>query len=328
MAKVAYTYKEFRPAHVDVIEKANGIAAQYRAEGYNLTLRQLYYQFVARGFIPNRDQEYKRLGSILNDARLAGLFDWSYIVDLTRGVAGGDGGMTEPQEVIEPAVYSRALWAGQTRRFEVWVEKDALSNVVQRACGPLRVPYFSCRGYTSQTALRDGAMRVLHEQRDGNEVVILHLGDHDPSGIDMTRDIRDRLELFVTHHGGAAPEVRRLALNMDQVERYNPPPNPAKITDSRAWGYIQEYGDESWELDALEPSVMVNLVRDAVREGIDPEPWAEQLRLEKHGEATLEAIRDHYQDVVDMLEDRGLMPELELTDLIPGDDEEEDDDGE
>lgn len=324
MAKVAYTYKEFRPAHLDVIQKANAIAATYRAEGYSLTLRQLYYQFVARGYLPNRDQEYKRLGSILNDARLAGLFDWSHMVDLTRSVAGGDGSMTEPIEVIEPSVYYRALWEGQTHRFEVWVEKDALTNVVQRACGPLRVPYFSCRGYTSQTALRDGAMRVLDLQRRGLDVTILHLGDHDPSGIDMTRDIEDRLALFVRHHGGSAPEVRRLALNMDQVRQYDPPPNPAKITDSRARDYILEYGDESWELDALEPSVIVNLVREAVRQDLDPEPWAEQVRLEKYGEATLEAIRDNYQDVVDMLEERGLMPELDVPDLLASDDEGDD----
>lgn len=80
--------------------------------------------------------------------------------------------------------------------------------------------------------------------------VILHLGDHDPSGIDMTRDISDRLELF-----GADVEVKRIALNWDQIDEFTPPPNPAKLSDSRAGAYIAEYGDESWELDALEPTL-------------------------------------------------------------------------
>lgn len=98
--------------------------------------------------------------------------------------------------------------------------------------------------------------------------VIFHLGDHDPSGKDMTRDIIDRMELFM---GGV--KLERLALKMDQVERNNPPPNPAKITDSRSTGYIAQFGNESWELDALEPAVIGGLIRDAITALIDDEKW-------------------------------------------------------
>jgi hypothetical protein len=106
----------------------------------------------------------------------------------------------------------------------------------------------------------------------GQEPLIIHLGDHDPSGIDMTRDNRDRLGMFAQHN----VEVIRLALNMDQVEQYTPPPNPAKTTDSRAKDYIAAYGTSSWELDALEPRVINELLHTTIRGCIDAEEWEER----------------------------------------------------
>ena len=103
---------------------------------------------------------------------------------------------------------------------------------------------------------------------------MLHFGDHDPSGIDMTRDNNDRLSMFAGYRG--APTVIRVALNMDQMDEYNPPPNPAKVTDSRFEGYLREYGDECWELDALEPSVIDELIRQYVGAYIDPALWAKK----------------------------------------------------
>ena len=104
----------------------------------------------------------------------------------------------------------------------------------------------------------------------GQPVVVLHLGDHDPSGLDMTRDIRERLELF---SGYADFEVRRVALTMEQIEDQQPPPNPAKITDSRYEGYAAEYGSDSWELDALEPRFISDLIRDNILGERDEEQW-------------------------------------------------------
>jgi hypothetical protein len=99
--------------------------------------------------------------------------------------------------------------------------------------------------------------------------MILHFGDHDPSGIDMTRDILDRLQLY----SESDVEVHRLALNFDQIESFNLPPNPAKTTDSRYASYIMLHGTESWELDALEPPVLAALVREAISYHRDEEQW-------------------------------------------------------
>lgn len=145
------------------------------------------------------------------------------------------------------------------------------------------------------------------------DVVILHFGDHDPSGLDMTRDIRDRLSLF----GAPGVDVRRLALNMDQVEEHEPPPNPAKETDSRFANYQAEFGDESWELDALEPTILAGLVRDEVNGLIDDKPWKKVKREEGRARAELQAISDQYDEVVETFAN-----DVEVQDVDDEDDEE------
>lgn len=312
MPKICYVSKEFRPATLTLIETCVGIIDDYQSQGFRLTLRQLYYQLVSRDVIPNKQTEYDRLGSIINDARLAGLIDWNAIEDRTRNVeinphwAAPENGI----QTIE-RIYRNDLWKNQPYRPEVWVEKDALEGVVETACKPLDVPYFSCRGYTSQTAMWEAAMRLKAHtvRRNGapaQKPIIFHFGDHDPSGIDMTRDIRDRLQLFI----GRGIEIRRIALNMNQVEEYEPPPNPAKQTDSRFQGYVDQYGDESWELDALEPSVIVALIRENIRGIRNQKKWEAAVLEQETGRAELKAISENYQDVVSAIEDKVEEPGL------------------
>lgn len=255
--KHAYCYTNFQAKTLKVIDTANNIIEEYQAEGYDLTLRQLYYQFVARDIIPNKQTEYKKLGSVINDARLSGLIDWNSIVDRTRKHE-ANSHWDSPADIITDSAeaYSIDTRADQDNYLEVWVEKDALVGVIERACEPLDIGYLSCRGYVSQSAMWRAATRFRKQELNGKPyTTILHLGDHDPSGIDMTRDIQERLAMF-----GSAVHVERIALSMEQVEKYRPPPNPAKTTDSRYESYISEYGEESWELDALDPRVLTELI--------------------------------------------------------------------
>jgi hypothetical protein len=129
----------------------------------------------------------------------------------------------------------------------------------------------------------EAACRFMHNGRGKERSVLLHFGDHDPSGIDMTRDIQDRLNVF-----GAKVEVERIALTMEQVEQYGPPPNPAKLTDSRCAEYVSNYGNESWELDALEPPVLAALIREHVAPYRDQEMWNQVIRKEKEERDALE----------------------------------------
>lgn len=281
--KITYIDKKFRKASLTLIEQANEIIEEYQAQGYDLTLRQLYYQFVARDLLPNTVQSYSKLGALISDARLAGLVSWIAIEDRTRSLHKLPS-WDSPSDIVEACVsqYREDLWAKQPKLVEVWVEKEALAGVFRRICDELRVPLFSCRGYVSQSAMWRAARRHI---RSGKRVKVLHFGDHDPSGLDMTRDIRERLEMF-----GAPTYVWRVALNMDQIEEYQPPPNPAKTTDARYEAYRAEHGDESWELDALEPAVLAQLVEDNVLLVRDQTLWDGALAIEQAGRERLEEV--------------------------------------
>jgi hypothetical protein len=227
--------------------------------------------------IANKQSEYKRLGAIINDARLAGIIDWEAIEDRTRFLRKNTH-WESPDQIISAAInsYKRDVWEGQKFRPEVWIEKDALVGIIENICTQLDVPYFACWGYTSQSEMWVAAQRMLRRSEAGQTTVIIHLGDHDPSGIDMTRDIEERLSLFA----GAAL-VRRIALNMNQVQKYSPPPNPAKLTDTRASSYIDDFGTSSWELDALDPKVIVDLVIRRVLHYRDDKIYKKALRRQK-----------------------------------------------
>lgn len=295
MPRIAYITKNFKAETLDIIRTANEIINDYQQEGYDLTLRQLYYQFVSRALMPNTDKSYNRLGSIINDARLAGMVDWDAIVDRTRNLQ-SNAHWNDPSDMVSSCANQFVVdkWDNQKWRPEVWIEKDALVGVIEGACDELDVPYFSCRGYTSQSEMWSAARRLKRYGLADQTPFIIHLGDHDPSGIDMTRDIFDRMTMFM---GGL--EVRRIALNMNQIEELGPPPNPAKVTDSRAEAYMDKFGDESWELDALEPSYIDRIIREAIDEVRDPELWAEQEEREADGRAKLKFVADDWDDITE-----------------------------
>lgn len=278
MAKQAFIEKRFTASVSHMIDQANVILREYAAKGLTMTLRQLHYQFVARAVpdlqkVPyqNTKQSYKRLGDAMSNARLAGLTDWGHMEDRLRELE-RSARWDSPDEIIRAVAnqYQEDLWRGQKTRPEVWIEKDALAGVIDGICSELRIDYFACRGYVSQSAQYKAAQRFNTYRRNGQEPVIYHFGDHDPSGLDMTRENEAKFALLT----GRPVKVVRLALNYDQVEEYNPPPNFAKLTDSRAGGYVEQFGEESWELDALDPDVLVQLIRDAVEPHIDPRKWA------------------------------------------------------
>lgn len=316
MAKICYIAKKFNKEHTYIIDQANIIIDRWRAAGYDLTLRQVYYQFVKNNLFPkdwadpktgstNNIRSYKSLGSILNDARLAGQVDWSSIEDRTRNLESLAHWET-PAIIVESISrqFRVDLWIDQPCYVEVWVEKDALVGVVGRICQQYDVPYFSCRGYTSQSEMWSAAQRLVEHAEYGQATHIIHLGDHDPSGKDMTRDVTDRLKMFMEHDEAEAVEVERIALNMDQVRKYKPPPNPAKITDSRAEGYIAEFGEESWELDALEPNVISDLIEAALRSRIDDGRFRDRKKLVAKGREMLAAASMRWSEIETLLSEK------------------------
>lgn len=293
MPTIAYIEKNFRQKTLATIGTANAIIEEYRADGMILTLRQLYYQFVARGYIPNNKREYSRLGDIIGDARLAGYIDWDSIEDRTRDLKSRPN-WSNPGDILSSARASFHLdyWEGQETRPEVWIEKQALIGVIEDVCRRLDVSYYACIGYVSLSEMWRASERFAEMDGEGQTPVIIHLGDHDPSGIDMTRDIEDRQNVF-SYMGGI--DVVRIALNMNQIEQYSPPPNFAKLSDSRASDYIRMYGSSSWELDALEPTVLRDLIERRVLSYRDDSIYEEVVQRENQYIRTLRNIEDNWE---------------------------------
>ena len=311
MAKEKFEEIAFRTKTRKLIDQANVIIGEMAAEGYTLTVRQLYYQFVARDMLENSQANYKRLAGVVDDARKAGLIDWDAIEDRTRYLRSITA-YTGPENFLTRQVrnyYAENLWADQDTYCEVWVEKDALLGVIERPALEWRVPYFACRGYASSSELYTAGKRLARYKALGKRVVIFHLGDHDPSGLNMTDVNRDSLRQFGRTHG---IDVQRLALNMDQVEEYSPPPNFAKERDSRFAGYqemMDEAGhedqrDDSWELDALDPSVLDKLIRDAIEGVVDAELFEAAREREQENQARLMEAAQNWDEVATYLRHR------------------------
>ena len=286
----------FRQATLAQIDKANKIIGEYLTLGFILTLRQLFYQFVSRAAIANTFDEYRRLGRTVTDARRAGRIDWDAIEDRTRTVRRR---LTwdDPAERIATcaAIYREDLWASQPYRPEVWIEKDALIGVIEGASEEFRAPYFSCRGNVSESEMYAAGKRFAGYLEQGQVPVVLHLGDHDPNGLDMTRDIRARLAMFARQE----IEVRRLALNLDQTAGL--PPNFAKEKDSRHPAYVKQFGPHCWELDALAPDVISSVVRAELEGLIDANAWAEAIADEDANRAVLIKASDNWSLVESVL---------------------------
>lgn len=284
--KQTFIKKRFNKTSADIIAQANVIITEYKKQGLILTIRQLYYQFVGRGLLENTQPNYKRIVNIINDARLAGLVDWLAIEDRTRNVQ-TISTWTDPASIVDACVdgYKTDKWLNQPYHVEVWIEKEALTGVIAQICDQVEVPYFACRGYVSQSEMYASAQRLAYKDKP---CIVLHLGDHDPSGIDMTRDNNDRLNLLSEN---ADITIKRIALNMKQIKKYSPPPNPTKLTDSRAVPYMQEFGKSSWELDALSPTVIRNLIKKEVALYRDDELWEDAVAAQEVGRELLEEAR-------------------------------------
>ena len=312
MPMIDYDQSGWQPNidYADIIDRANAICAEYQAQGYDITLRQLYYQFVARGFLPNKQESYDKLGRVCVKARENGFMDWDYLVDRTRNVLVQSHWDT-PESILEAVADQFRLdkWANATHVVEVWVEKEALAGVIQAATNNVDTLAFPCRGYVSTSEMYVAAQRIVAHIEDGVEVTVLYLGDYDPSGVDMARDNEARLRQYVSAHVGDERtedylHFSRIALTAAQIAQYNPPPAPAKPTDSRHKTYVASTGqNQSWELDALDPATLVALVEAEVVALRDDGVWDQAVEEEKEHKRKLSLVHKRWADVSTFLEE-------------------------
>lgn len=300
MTKEAFEDRRFAAKTAKIIEQANAIYEEY--EGAELTLRQLHYQFVARDLYENTMRNYKKLGDIIRNGRMAGLISWDMIEDRTRGLTGYGGGSSSPASAIRTASYSykEPLWDTQPTKVEVWVEKDALTGVLTDPAYEHRLWYFATKGYPSISSLKEAADRFKRQEQNGENTVILYFSDHDPEGLHMPEQVGEILEQF----GVTNVEIRRMGLTMEQIREHNPPASAAKASSSRVQGYYDATGtDEAWELDALKPAVIQDLIRDEVEKIKDHDLWEAAVQKEAEGERTMERIAENYGAIVQFLDD-------------------------
>lgn len=284
------TFKSWNPRakSLDLIDQCNDIIEELSE--YQLTLRQLYYQLVSRDIISNDQKSYSNLGALIGKARLGGLMDWDSIEDRVRK-PDSPPEFSDLGELANAALntYRLPRWRGQETYVELWVEKDAMASILQPIARDFHVTLMVNRGYSSLSAMKESAER-FKANAPWQDKRLLYMGDFDPSGEDMVRDIIDRMELF----GVEDLEVTKLALTMDQVKQYGPPPNPVKMTDSRAQVFMDRYDiDESWELDALAPNVLRELVEAVMDDVLDQELMDEIIQQEEEDKERLsEAVQE------------------------------------
>lgn len=285
----------------NVIQHIIDIVDEYEAEGYVLTLRQLHYQLVSSNWIVNHDSAYKKLGNIVDDCKYAGVIDWDNIEDRGRKpyipyyVRDVDHALND---TIEQYRVDRQI--GQDACIELWTEKDALSGILRRSTEKYHIQLVVNKGYTSSSAIYAAYKRCVRAIEKQRRFIILYFGDHDPSGLDMVRDIRERLTFMLLNGDYASSfegvdidywfQVVPIGLSMQQIRKYNLPPNPTKLTDSRAKKYIQQHGETCWEVDALKPQVLTSIVETNIVNLIDVPQYEEMLKIENKGIDELKKI--------------------------------------
>ena len=289
---IRYKKTNFRKKSQALITTMDETMADYQKQGFTLTLRQLYYQLVARDVIANDEKSYNKIGNLCNDARLAGMLPWD-IEDRTRQFIDRNH-WNDAGEILRQCAYRfhMDLWATQPARVFVVIEKDALRGVIEKTCRDYDVPLLSARGYPSASVLQAFATGTYAQAKAaGQEVVILHLGDHDPSGIDMTDDLQRRLSLFT----GEDVPITRIGLTLEQVREINPPPNGAKEKDRRYPAYVERFGiTDCWELDALSPQYLVALLDKHINKYIEPLALNEMINKIKAVKGNLLEIANMY----------------------------------
>ena len=290
--KQAFRTQQIRPRRMEQIQQANEILEEYAGQDYRLTLRQLYYQLVARDLIENEVKEYAKLSQTCVIGRMNGLIDWNHIEDRIRQPY-LEYAVDSIPEAIEDTIRYYKLHRQKKQRIhiEIWTEKDAVSNILKRVSEYFHVRLMVNRGYSSCSAMYDTAKRLL-QATDKYGCTILYVGDHDPSGLDMLRDIEERL----TELGVSDFEVIPVALTMKQIKQYDPPPNPAKSTDPRANWYFAKYGKQSWELDALRPDVLEQIVKEAVLKYLDVDLFNKMLDKEANDKKQLRKLMEKVED--------------------------------
>lgn len=254
-----------------------------------MTVRQVFYALEVAGTVEKTERGYRQVQTQLLEMRREGQLDWGFITDGTRWQR-KPSTWDSAEDYIESVArhYRRDLWRGQDTRIEMWLEKDALADVVVDVTEKWDVSLMVSRGQSSATFLHSAAKTAEHAyELSGAETFVYTLYDFDAGGERAARTIaRDLVE----HAPGVPIHVKRLAVTPSQITAWNLPMRPAKRSDPEAG----KFGEVAVELDAIPPDLLVGLVENAITSHIDARMWEIQQVIEREERAGLLAIRDSF----------------------------------
>jgi hypothetical protein len=257
-------------------------------EMHPLTVRGLFYQAVSRGLIEKTEAGYTTVQTQSVKMRRESELPYGWIADATRWQR-KPATYSSAEAMLERTArtYRQAIWEDQDAYVEVWLEKDALAGVVYQVTSQWDVPLMVTRGYPSLSYLFDAAETLKAEE--GRPCFLYYLGDHDPSGLDIPRKVERDLRVF-------SPDVdltfERIAVTMDQVERWSLQTRPTKGADTRA----RHFEGNSIEVDAIPPDQLRDLVWDAITRHIDADILERTRRIEAAERETLQGIIDRLEE--------------------------------
>jgi hypothetical protein len=264
---------------MDTIRKA---ILDVLAQDRPITVRQVFYRLTSRGAIDKTEEEYKgTVVRLLVEMRRTGEIPFGWIADNTRWMRkpstfnGLESALSRTAET-----YRRAVWDAQDAYVEIWLEKDALAGVLLDVTAPWDVPLMVTRGFPSLSYLHEAATSIRHMDKPA---FLYYFGDHDPSGVDITRVVEKGIREFAP---GADITFERVAMTPTQIVELSLPTRPTKGTDSRSKGFE----GESVEVDAIEPASLREMVEACIARHIDHEEHERLLEIEEAERATLREI--------------------------------------
>ena len=291
-------------------------AVRILQEEQPVTLRQLYYRLISTGSLKNSVSEYRRLGQVMTRLREAGDIPYDWIVDHTRATIKPSSwsGLSDFGDAARDA-YRKDLWASLPAHVEVFVEKDAVAGTIQPITSQFDVALRVCRGYSSVSFA--GEIATLYH-RIQKPIYAYYLGDFDPWGFDLERDLREKLKRYSgvplicdsdhldedddddvmgediarllrkkVAEVGSGIVWTRLAVIEDDFDEFDLIRLPVKQSDKRAKAFVKRHGESCAEVDAIPPTELRRRVEDAINSHIDQERWSKLKAIEAVEQQTL-----------------------------------------
>lgn len=262
---------------LELLEQVQKVIESY---DFSLTLRQIYYQLVAKQIIPNQQKYYEKLSRLCVIGRDEGMLPEDAFADRLRKVDKPNSwdDLVDFMGTVKQA-YRKDKWINQNAYIEIWTEKDALRGVISPITYEYDVSLMVVRGQVSRTAIYKGYNRFSQKLKEDKKCYLFYFGDFDPSGISIYNSFVERLKSYGEYD--EMIEFKRVALTPEQIEKYKLPQDPAKKSDPNYKKFVNQYGDNVVELDSLPPDALKNLIKNCIEAKVDDAILAQVQEIEE-----------------------------------------------